>query len=568
MSHSPLRVFLISSAAILFAGNAMAQIAPSAIPGSTEPGLRGRQLQLNERPNVTEVPSVESAPEAPQQNISGKATFVLKNVEFEGLNKYSEADMKPLYADKIGQKINMGAVSKIAADVTAFYRNKGYILSRAVVPPQKIEGGTVKIRIVEGFVGQVRVEGDDADTPTVKKLAAKIEASKPLDAATLERYLLLMEDLPGVHARAVIQPSTTMPGSSDVVITLTRRRFEDSTITFDNRGSRFLGPYQLGGSLAVNDLLGLDDQTTLRGIVSPFEDTELQYGEIRHEEQIGGEGTKVAFSASHVQTRPGSFLEPLEIEGQSRNYTAGVSHPFIRSRQSNLFGTAEVAVRDVYVSSLSQKLYEDHLRTVNLGGTYDFVDSMAAINRFGFNMTKGFSIDSGSDAPGGANSRASGDENFLKANFEASRLQPIWGPFTANLAVTGQYGFDALLASEEFAIGGPAFGSAYDPAEITGDSGAAARLELQYNGILDEKWVPGYQLYTFYDLGKVWNRDIVAGTEESTQTLASFGIGTRFNLLENFSGGIEGAIPVTRKVAAMREDGNDPRVFFSLQYRY
>jgi hemolysin activation/secretion protein len=102
---------------------------------------------------------------------------------------------------------------------------------------------------------------------------------------------------------------------------------------------------------------------------------------------------------------------------------------------------------------------------------------------------------------------------------------------------------------------------------LTGDSGFAGRLELQYNQAPGE-WLSQYQLYGFYDLGRVWNRDRIAGTEAAHASLSSTGLGTRFYLFDAVTGSLEGALPLTRKVNAMGEDGSAPRVFFNLQYRF
>jgi hemolysin activation/secretion protein len=134
--------------------------------------------------------------------------------------------------------------------------------------------------------------------------------------------------------------------------------------------------------------------------------------------------------------------------------------------------------------------------------------------------------------------------------------------------VSGQYSFQPLVASEEFAVGGPEYGSAFDSAEITGDSGIASRLELQFNKSRESEYLSQYQIYTFLDGGAVWNQDVIANTEEKDDSIASTGLGARFNLLEALSGSIEGALPIDNKVAAFGADGGDPRVFFSLQYRY
>lgn len=115
----------------------------------------------------------------------------------------------------------------------------------------------------------------------------------------------------------------------------------------DNRGSRFLGPYQLGGTVAVNNLLTDEDQTQVRILGTPFESNELFYGEVRHEMQLGGEGTKLVLSGNHIRTEPGSSIELLEFQGESNSFTVGANpnHPILRSRQSNWFRNGDFTRR-------------------------------------------------------------------------------------------------------------------------------------------------------------------------------------------------------------------------------
>ena len=539
------------------------QASAQVLPGSARPDAIERQYRIeDQRPEVGGAPIIET--QALQaKEIRGGVAFELNGIEIENGTVYKEAQLKHLYKDQIGTKVTVGELNSIAGSITTYYRNHGYILTRAVVPPQRAENGVVKIRIVEGYIDQVRIEGDARDSKPIQAYADKIRASKPLNAKALERYLLLMDDLPGVEARAILQPSASQPGASDVVVTVTRKRVEGS-VNFDNRGSRFLGAYQLGSTLAANNLITDEDQTQLRVIGTPFESDELFYSEIRHELQLGGEGTKLVLSGNHIRTQPGASVELLEFQGESNSFSVGVNHPILRSRQSNWFVNSDFTVRNVDVNSLGADFYYDRTRVLSLGTAYDFVDSTNAINRLDAGVAKGFAFGTDSSQP---RSRGNGKPSFWKFTGRASRIQPIQGSWSAYAAAAGQYSVDPLLASEEFAIGGAEFGSAYDPAEITGDSGLAGRLELQYNqapgGFVDQ-----YQLYGFYDLGRVWNRSPIPGSESEHVSLSSAGLGARFNIAEALSGSVEGAYPLTKEVSAMGTDGNSPRAFFALQYRF
>ena len=540
---------------------------PVVIPSVAAPGRAEQNLQIeNARPDVGGQ-SVITMPDEAGHNKALKegATFKLNSVSVENGTVFSNGELEDEYKEFIGQNIGLATLNTIASRITAHYRNAGYILSRAIVPPQRINNGAVKIQVVEGFISQVVFKGAPVTSKLLNDYADKIRAQKPLNASTLEHYLLLIEDLPGMKALAVLLPSESTPGASDVVITLTEKTV-DGSVAVDNRGSRYIGPYQGSVTVNANNILGYYERTQFHGVATanPGEET---FGQIVHEEQLDSDGTKLALSAGHTHTNPGYKLKAFDIKGVDTSYSAEVSHPFIRSRQTNLYGNAQFDIRNTDTESLGIALNGDRLRVARVGASYDFVDSTLAINKAEAQISKGFGwLD---DTSPFLRSVTNGHTSFYKATGQASRLQPISGPFGLLVSTTGQLSSDTLLSAEQFGIGGANFGSAYDPSEITGDSGMAGRAELQFSTPSELELIPSYQFYYFYDLGKVWTRNPAAGSKPA-QSLADTGFGTRFNIMEPISGNIELAIPMTRAVAAndANGNGNGARVFFSLAYRY
>lgn len=533
---------------------------------SAEPARMQEQLRIEEpRPDVGGAPVIIMQDDHGKDMKMGQGvSFTLKSVTLQNATVFTPEHLKRLYADKIGQKVTLKDLYDLAATITAEYRNAGFILSRAVVPKQRIHDGAVTLQVVEGFVDQVVVEGENTNSSLIRAYADKIKNSHPLNTATLERYLLLIQDLPGVTARAVLRPSATVPGASDVVISVSEKKV-DGSVSADNRSTRYLGPYEGGVTANLNNLLGVYDRTQLRGTVSA-DPSELQFFQVSHDEQIGTEGTKATVTAAHTRTRPSFRLEAFSIDGEDTLVSASVLHPFIRSRQSNLFGNASFDIRRTSSSSFDVPLYDDRLKVGRLGGSYDFVDRFTGVTRFDGQLSKGFGwdVDSGS----GLRSRNNGRPSFWKANAQVNRLQTISGPFAFQLSGEGQLASAALLSAEQFGLGGQQFLSAYDPSEVTGDSGIAGRGELQYNQSDVFRYLAAYQLYTFYDIGKVWTRNPSAGLKSSV-SLASAGAGVRFNISAPLSGSFEVALPLTKDVNANRPNhGDDARAFFSLAYRF
>ena len=136
------------------------------------------------------------------------------------------------------------------------------------------------------------------------------------------------------------------------------------------------------------------------------------------------------------------------------------------------------------------------------------------------------------------------------------------------VAATGQYAFAPLLVAEQFGLGGTLWNRAFDPAEMLGDSALAGKLELRYGDAPGLDYLRSYQLYTYLDAGGVWTLHAPVGTP-SFQGGESFGAGARFELFQSWSGYLEGALPIGRRVAAFApKGGRAPRVFFTLTARF
>ncbi len=556
----------LSLALMFIATDAMA-VVPSDVPNAAQaPRIQDRIKIDTARPEVGGDPIITVPDESGvDKNLAKGATFILKSVKIEGNTALSADELASEYKDAIGTKVSLANLQQIANKITVKYRNSGYILSRAVLPPQRVSDGSVTIRIVEGFVNKVSIEGVNNESSRLAEYANKIRGAKPLDSATLERYMLLMEDLPGVSVHAVIRPAAGVPGASDVVIQVSEKPIEASA-SIDNRGTRYIGPVEFSATGTLNNALGIYDKTQVR-VFTADNPNELKFGQITHEEQLDSEGTKITFSAGRTRTDPGYTLRALNIIGTDTTFSTNVSHPFLRSRETNFFSNVKFDVRNTDTDALSAALYRDRLRVLRVGSSYDFVDSFLAINRMEAEISKGFGIFD--NAQSNVRSRATGEMNFWKFTAKANRLQPLYGPLGLFVSAQGQKSANTLLTAEQFGVGGAEFGSAYDPSEILGDSGVAARAELQYNmdnGTGD--FMSKFQGYGFYDVGTVWIRNVSGPSDPNRASLASAGLGMRFNAFEPVSGGVELAVPLTRNVAAFGQDGSSPRIFFDLSYRY
>ena len=192
--------------------------------GQSPPGQFEREFQREPEPRVPPEPIIPPGAEERAPPGADQVRFVLKSVQVDGVTVYPADEIRSAYADLIGTEITLARVYELADALTRKYRNDGFVLSQVVVPQQAIRAGAVRLQAIEGYIANVRIEGEvlgpraDLDAYT-----DRIRASRPLRAADLERYLLLVNELAGVTARATLSPAAEA-GASDLTIDVSQRR--------------------------------------------------------------------------------------------------------------------------------------------------------------------------------------------------------------------------------------------------------------------------------------------------------------------------------------------------------
>lgn len=560
-------LFIATASAALAAGGAgaFAQV-PDAAQGTAAPGrvqenLAPRPFEPSLSPSIEVKDVILQAAPAGAENIR----FELSGVQIDGLTAFTPAQLEPIYANKLGTTVSLADVYAIATALTTHYRNNGYILTQVIVPPQTIDGGIVHLQAVEGYIDNVTVEGKDKENALklIRAYAAGLKTGKPLNVRDLERQLLLINDLPGVEARSVISPSPSATGGADLRIIVERDPFE-AVVSVNNYGSRYLGPNQLDMMAAANSLLGLNERMTAQMVTTLG--SELNYAAVGYDQPVGRYGTIVSLAANYSNTDPGFDLKPFDVKGRSEFYSLKVAHPFIRSRHQNLTLYTQLDSRDVYSKSIVDRR-TDHIRALRLGGRYEFLDTLfgAGVNSAELEIAKGLGILGASDEGDAALSRALADPQFFKGNLELQRLQRVSSQVNVLVAARGQWSADPLLSAEEFGVGGIDTGRAYDPSEIIGDDGVSGKIEVQWNEPKKISFVEDYQLFGFFDAGKVWNQDATTSTQK-VNSLTSTGLGLRTTLPRQFSADLTLAVPLSREIQT--EKDKDARLYFNLSKRF
>lgn len=575
-----LAVVVVLAAAI--PGWALAQGVP--VPGSVEPGRLQERLQPPPGPAPTPEVVAPQLPEAAPPSEAAQIRFTLRTITVDGSTVYTPDQLRPLYANLVGKEVSLADIYRIADAITTKYRSDGYILSRAVVPAQTVTGGEVHIRVVEGFINKVIMQGET--TALIDSYANQITRSRPLRAKDLERFLLLINDLPGAHAFGALSPAAGVLGGSDLTVVVEQKRL-DLYSSLDNRGTKFTGPYELFNEAAWNNPLGLSDRVGFRYITTPLQEQELRYFELDYDVPIGTQGTKFSLDTSGNTSHPGNNFQTtfLQTDTSGATVIAKLSHPLIRSRAQNLFVDVSFTYRDAIVDQLAlpsftrlTTSYADHVRVFRAGASYDTTDGWLGRDFARLELSQGVQVLGATPSGKATNvSRPGAEATFTKATLDASRTQNLDRVLSGLDLLTavsagGSFG-QGLFASEQFGVGGPVFGRGYDPSELTGDYGASGKAEFQYNfqAPMPAGPPPRLQLFTFYDFGAVTDQNPARLNESAMpRTLASTGLGLRANWTDHILASLEADKPLTRGVAAYSSnvDKKPWRIYFTLTARY
>jgi len=516
---------------VSFAATAQVIVPPSDLPG--------RQRERFEQPPVPLAkpggpiiaqPGVEAPPGA------AETVLVIRQITIVGSTVYSPAQLAELYAGLIGEQVTLKEVYDLAGRITAKYGADGYVLSRAIVPPQELDpnGATIRIQVVEGYIE--RVEWPPQLSTYVdffSDYARRITSERPANIRTIERYLLLAGDLPGLRFKNSIKPHPSKVGAAILVVEVTEKPI-DLFERVDNRGTKARGPMEFMSSATVNNLLHIHDSLTLT-YAGAFKTRELTYYGATYRQVLTSEGLTFFAYGSYGYGRPGTLeLELLNYRTKSQYLETGLSYPVFRARESNLNVSGLWFWSDDRSSFFDQPDIPpstlDRMRGFRLKADADKVDQFGGINVANFVVSHGFAGLGATSNNNDLASRANGRVDFTKMELTLSRMQPLFSGFSLLTALYTQYARTPLLVSEQCGYGGRVFGRAFDPSQFIADSCFEVLAEFRYDIPVEMKELNQAQFYAFVDHGRLHNIAPVAGTFKDVDA-ASLGAGLRLGWL-------------------------------------
>lgn len=518
---------------MLLGGTAWPAVAQT--PGAAIPSQADISRQRVPQPLPT-TPSFDLRIQTPERAAVPRAVdeieFEVKRIAVEGATYFPAAEVAAIFAPLEGRKIVLDDLRKAAGTLEDRYRAQGFFLTRVFVPPQQVKDGVLTVRVVEGYVSNLFVDAPDEGTRRkLAKFMQPVVGERPVSLATVERQLLIVNDLPGIAGAGVLRQGAEL-GQSELALSVTERP-PTYTLSVNNSGSNALGPWTFGANATLNrpfDRVGALDV----GISGAGENLkELRSLSARYAEPIGHAGTIVSLGGLIALAKPGGPVAALDIDGQVTSFALRARHPLIRTRATSLFIDAGLSANRSRTEAANVRIILDKTVVGELALVLQQNGWLGGATNVTASLFRGLPWLGSMDEDASLPSVANFDPDFTRLAFNAQRVQPLAPRLSALLGVQGQYTGDTLLSGELISFGGMSIGRGYDPSVVAGDRGIGGVAELRYDIALPEQPnLTSLQLYGFIDRATVTTLSNGA-LPKSDSTIGSYGIGARAGLFGN-----------------------------------
>jgi len=475
-------------------------------------------------------------------------------------------------------RFTVATLNELISELTTYYRDRGYILARVIIPEQSTASGVVQLRLIAGTLHSVAVTGESAYSAETLTVPFLQQIGEPLVRSSLEGALIQLSDYPGVDLTTALAPGAE-PGTTQLNLRVLDEKPVAASAVFDNFGSsdtgrfRFTVAGQYRNPTDHADLLSGSVRTSLFAADSVA--AQVDYRIPVPNLALPGpaiiwQDTDIGVGYSLTRFRVSGEFDALNLEGGSDQFYLNTSRKLSYDRRQRLTADLRLSKSLSDVKQNSAILNDDNLTSLAAGLRWESTDAFLGGGRtmLGTTVTQGLGGFlgglSGSGDPASSRDGASGDfaggvYTVFSAN--AERLQSYSGQFLS-LEGTLQWSNDLLTSAEQIGFGGQETVRGYPESSFSADS--AVILNLEYFGLSESVGtslpMSNIKLAAFWDMAWGWRNDAFP-SEDETPSAMSVGAYTSLSVLTDYQARLGLGVPVG---SSLPGDGSRYRVIFSI----
>ncbi|HET9862295.1 MAG TPA: ShlB/FhaC/HecB family hemolysin secretion/activation protein [Steroidobacteraceae bacterium] len=480
---------------------------------------------------------------------------ILTTVVIEGSTPYDAARLFATYRDQLGRPITRENARAIVEQLLALYEADGYLPPEIALDDSLTGRGVLRARLFEAQVAEVLFEGDAGRyEAALRRIGARLEMARPLRRNDVPDALRAMRQ----NAGLAITASTRRTEVRNAFRLVVRSEFSatDGVVRMNNRGTEQVGPGFVLGQVFANGMLGRQDKIGL--IFASATDPQEYFGAgLYADVGVGDAGTHVSSLLFRSKSAPNEAPVNRDDVYRRDKMTLRLTQPLVRAGASSLNLGFAFDADDLTIDRDGVAIREDRLRVIETSlrgwrsaGATQYSGALQlrqGVDGFGAGLqTPALLVDPRR-------------EDFLLAQLNGTVYRRFATRWSTRLDAFAQYTNYVLPDTERFKIGGDRLGRGFEVAEIAGDRGVGAKVELRRDLLSSEGFMGRLSTYGFYDFGAAWKRDR-PGRDSATTAGAGFALQG-----SSLTGYLELAAPLT---GADVEGKRRASVFAELSWRF
>jgi hemolysin activation/secretion protein len=296
----------------------------------------------------------------------------LKGIQITGSTRYSQSDFQPYVDQFLASPRTEADVHTLVAGIDKLYHKAGYLSVKTLYTG--VENGALKLRVVEGHISEIRVEGNRFQPDKRIKKAFDIEENSLLNLPELEKKIVETNESQDLYQVKARLKGGNTPGDSILTYEVKERLPYQLSVFSDNRGRPLIGQVRWGGNFTYESPLGLGDEFNIGYVGARGTDI----AETSYQLPVNDKGTSVgvAYSFGHVdvQNRTG----PDELTGKANNFSVFANQDI--EQVPGLSASAGLNVRKIRAYLNDNKSGESDVTSTTLGLNWEKADRYGHTN--------------------------------------------------------------------------------------------------------------------------------------------------------------------------------------------
>ncbi|MEH2334430.1 ShlB/FhaC/HecB family hemolysin secretion/activation protein [Nostoc sp.] len=527
-----------------------------------------RPLRSDLLPQPSDNNQLLPPPKLPEQPISGQddpnARFQVDRIEVVGSTVFKPEQLTAITAPFVGRKLTFIKLLQVKDAITKLYVDHGYVTTGALIVPQTVEAGVIKIQVIEGSLQEIKIIGNKRLRTQYIRDRILLGAKTPLNVPHLLEKLQLLRLDPQIQNLSAELQTGVHPGTNVLQVEIEEADTFKLIATLDNGRSPSVGSFRRGIDLQEANLLGLGDTLSV-GYANTDGSNTIN---LNYTLPINARNGTVSFDFNQgwnrVIEKPFSVLD---IQSNTRSYELGYRQPLVQKPTQELAiglsfsrqeSQTELGIDNIGPYKLSPGA--DANGKTNISALRFFQEYTQRSNQYVFAARSQFSF--GVDWFDANVSQDEPDSRFFAWRGQAQWVRQL-APDTLFLARGDfQLAADSLVPLEQFGLGGQLSVRGYRQDSLITDNGMLLSAEFRLPIVRAPKIGGVLQLTPFIDVGKGWN---VKDGNPSPSLLVGTGLGLLWKQGNNFSARLDWGIPLT-SVEGEKRSLQENGLYFSIGY--